>query len=450
MIPGACDDREFALARFHQDPALFSCPAGGWVGGCGGADILVPFAANNQPDLLDWLDLCDNYGDCVPSPGSDPPGFGCSLCGDCGSGCDKELRPTGSTPIAGALSRLYEYLSTDVIPNDPDSASRPYSVVVITDGDETCGGNPATAATALCDLGVSVVPIGFAAGCTMGCAVEAIAAAGCGPNCLHSGCDGEALFAENEEELERALLGVCAPAVDGGTPVDAGIPLRCEPHTQGFWKRQCAGPHPSGEHERLPDYIDAFNDALTFAGVADVGALCDRLNPAPENDKCEQAEAQLGALLLNLASGRVSSDCCVASDVTTAGRVGDAVTEADALLASAGRTFQDCVRAQEIAASINEGRVLCDPSAAPAAEDAGATDGAAGRAIGGEAASASGAGIGPLGSAPADAGPERDAPTPAADVHSASRGCAAAPFPASQPYPWLLLLALPLLLRRRP
>lgn len=133
----------------------------------------------------------------------------------------------------------------------------------------------------------------------------------------------------------------------------------CDPRTQGFWKRQCAGPHPSGEHERLPDYVAEISVVEPFDAVDSVESMCERLHPAPRNDKCEQAEAQFMAVLLNRASTRLSNSCCVAGDDgnTTSGAVVAAIEE---LLGDPGRTFDDCVEAQALAADLNEGDALCD------------------------------------------------------------------------------------------
>ena len=129
----------------------------------------------------------------------------------------------------------------------------------------------------------------------------------------------------------------------------------CSPHTQGFWKRQCKGPHPSGEHDQLPSYVETVNNTGPFTAVATVADLCDRLHPAPKNDKCEQAEAQFMATQLNLASGMLTINCCVDENSTA----GVTVADIAALLDNPARTFQDCVQAQSLAASLNEGTALC-------------------------------------------------------------------------------------------
>ncbi len=70
-------------------------------------------------------------------------------------------------------------------------------------------------------------------------------------------------------------------ACGGGTsectfPVTASScqPVTPDVRTQGFWKRQCRGPHPSGEPDDLPAYVDAVDvvllhiDSKAGAGLA--------------------------------------------------------------------------------------------------------------------------------------------------------------------------------------
>ncbi|MCC6993648.1 MAG: VWA domain-containing protein [Deltaproteobacteria bacterium] len=163
---------EYGLMRFHQRAAGFSCPganlslrSGGWQGAgaspCSGfasGDAVVGFSPDNAPDLLTWLDGRSNY------PGTPPPSM------------DFELRGSGTTPLAGILSSAQTYLA-GVRAADPRGACRPYRVVLITDGLETCGGDPLAAARALRTAGYLVHVIGFADNTLKG-NLDAIAAEG--------------------------------------------------------------------------------------------------------------------------------------------------------------------------------------------------------------------------------------------------------------------------------
>jgi hypothetical protein len=143
-------------------------------------------------------------------------------------------------------------------------------------------------------------------------------------------------------------------------PCPAVVDEGCEPLTQGFWKRVCEKTHPSGEHEALPGYVSCVSASATFRDVSTVEDLCDRMHPDPSNDKCEQAEAQFMALLLNTCSGRLGRSCCIEIEGEDVETVGDAIDLVDGLLSSRLRNFRDCVRAQAIADAINTGAALCD------------------------------------------------------------------------------------------
>ena len=83
------------------------------------------------------------------------------------------------------------------------------------------------------------------------------------------------------------------------------------------------------------------------------------VHPDPRRDKCEQAEAQLMALALNVCSGRLGPDCCAARDGSPV-TVADTMAEADALLSDPARTVAGCTRAQALADAVNTGKALCD------------------------------------------------------------------------------------------
>lgn len=140
-------------------------------------------------------------------------------------------------------------------------------------------------------------------------------------------------------------------------------PSSCDPRSQGFWKRQCKKPHPSGEHGNLPLYIPTVNATATFAWVSTVEDICSVMwTPPPRNDPCDKAETQFMALLLNIASGRIDEGCCVGSDLCSSDTVGQVVADIDALLSDPNRSRRDCKDAQAMADAINSGDGLCRTS----------------------------------------------------------------------------------------
>lgn len=153
---------EFGLMRYAQRDEEFVCPSaaasqrsGGWQGGgiapCAGGfnegELLVDFGGENQDELLAWMDGESNY------VGIDPEIVP--------AGMDHELRGSGTTPIGGSLASANSFLFNKNAA-DPVGACRPYSVVLVTDGDETCGGDPVNEATLLAAAGFNVYVIGFA------------------------------------------------------------------------------------------------------------------------------------------------------------------------------------------------------------------------------------------------------------------------------------------------
>ena len=129
------------------------------------------------------------------------------------------------------------------------------------------------------------------------------------------------------------------------------------PRTQGYWKRLCKGPHPSGDALSQAD-VDCVNNTCTFASVQSVNDICERLHPDPPNNKCEQAEAQFMSLMLNICRGRVTESQPIDSECTANTTVGQSRAEADALLCSTNRNNATCTQAQCESEEINSGQAL--------------------------------------------------------------------------------------------
>lgn len=204
-VVSAFGEVEYGLMRFHQREESFACPtsnasygSGGWQGGgaapCdggfAGGDVVVSFAPDNQQTILSWLDGDTNY------PGAAVP-----------TGLDFELRGSGTTPLDGALTDALTYLQ-GVQAGDSVAACRPYRVILVTDGQETCGGDPVDAAAALRAAGMYVTVIGFA---TDDPAVvndlNAIANAG-----SQTG-NSAAIFVDDEAALSEAIAQVITDTV---------------------------------------------------------------------------------------------------------------------------------------------------------------------------------------------------------------------------------------------
>ncbi len=169
-----------------------------YVGWCGpprrGADILVGFGA--EPNhLLMWM---DNHEDNFIDDRTEGNFCRYDLGGDC------ELRGSGPTPLAGALGAAKAYLAKTMA-LDPVSDCRAYNIILLTDGAETCMGDPESAAgELLSDLNVHTYVIGFSVLPDEQVSLNAIAAAG-GTN--------NAYFVSDEDELSAALASLVASSI---------------------------------------------------------------------------------------------------------------------------------------------------------------------------------------------------------------------------------------------
>jgi MYXO-CTERM domain-containing protein len=221
VYPTYYPDTKCVLSNLYQPAGGYSAPSPGvaelntnisvgwessttecinYAGSCGpprrGAQFLVGFERPLN-DYLSWLDHEETnfLGTTVED----------SHC----AGGDCELRGTGPTPLAASLQSAKDYL-TPRVHCDEAIPCRQYSVILLTDGVESCQGDPVAAAAAL-NAGVlgplgQTVPIktyviGFSVLPSEQAALDAVALAG-GTN--------EAYFASNESELANALATIVA------------------------------------------------------------------------------------------------------------------------------------------------------------------------------------------------------------------------------------------------
>ena len=171
-----------------------------YAGNCGpperGADLLVGFGADINQHLM-WMDHAEsNFVDDATAA---------DYCDFTGGG-DCELRGTGPTPLAGSLQAVQAYLDP-IVACDGAAACRTYAVILLTDGAESCRGDPVGAALDLFStLGVETFVIGFSVQPGETAEMDAIALAGSG------GARG-AYFAGDADELFNALATIVGASI---------------------------------------------------------------------------------------------------------------------------------------------------------------------------------------------------------------------------------------------
>ena len=128
-----------------------------YAGNCGpperGADVVVGFGADINQYLM-WLDHDESNFVNDTTIGD--------YC-DFENGGDCELRGTGPTPLAGSLQTVSDYLEPIAACDAALSGGcRTYGVILLTDGEESCQGDPVTAAAdLLANQGIETFVIGF-------------------------------------------------------------------------------------------------------------------------------------------------------------------------------------------------------------------------------------------------------------------------------------------------
>jgi hypothetical protein len=231
-MPAACRPGTGSLPRIsnRRGPDFNVCT--NYAGTCTGGDILVGF-----PDLGPWSGMDNTYGILRWLDGQETnfvnTTTSANYCSHTTSG-DCELRPEGGTPLAGLLNATRTYI--DPI-RDADSLAmcRPYSVILLTDGVESCAGDPAAAATSLRSAGILTYVVGMAITAAGRTQLNSIATAGgtdaggAGGDTAYFADDPVTLSAGLAEIVERSLrFEVCNGADDDcDTRIDEGVTNAC-------------------------------------------------------------------------------------------------------------------------------------------------------------------------------------------------------------------------------
>ena len=170
-----------------------------YAGNCGpprrGADVLVGFGKDINQYLM-WMDGTEGNFNNTQTQGD--------YCNFAGGG-DCELRGTGPTPLANSLQAVEDYL-TPIKGCDLASTGgcRSYGVILLTDGAESCQGDPVAAAVALRAKGINTYVVGFSTLASETAQLNAIAA---------SGGTGSAFLVGDENALANALATIVSGSI---------------------------------------------------------------------------------------------------------------------------------------------------------------------------------------------------------------------------------------------
>ena len=388
-VVSAFGEVTFGLSRFRQAPASFTCDAssegraGGWTYvycdsfgpdmGLGGnqADVLVELSDSNQVQILNWMNNCQDWsstagtspGSCGPSdtpPYSSPPYApvtGCSLCTDCGGGCDLELRGSGITPIAGSLYDLRVNYFPMVLAGDAKKSCRPYRVILLTDGENNCKGSPVTEAANLYNNPSKSIPVhvvGFAAS-GLKASLDAIAKAG---------GTGSAIVVDNELSLSLAMASIVSESIlnekCNGTDDD------CDGLCDETWPEVavtsagCSNLHGA---QTCTAGVGACNSTGEYVCRADgTGSECNATPGSPGTEIC-------GNFLDDDCDGAIDEGCvpCVPQPEVCDGKDNDCDGSIDEgyLSTSCGTNIGECVAGTTACVS---GKVVCNGATGPATE----------------------------------------------------------------------------------
>ena len=218
----AAGDIEFALMKFPQD--YVESQGGAWEAGAYDSNQVASevdelryhgigtppnysgafavqsdwlcegFVAGNTPEIMAWMDHHEHAGSgsgqADTSTYQDPIGHY----------YEQELRADGYTPLGEAVQQAYGYLN-GVIAGDEDADCRPYSFIVLADGDYDGSVNPVTwVGNLYSNLDVDTWVIGLAVASPT---LDSMASAGGGHfDPLQSG--DHAFFADSQESCRRS------------------------------------------------------------------------------------------------------------------------------------------------------------------------------------------------------------------------------------------------------
>ncbi len=357
-IPAACRPPAGSL-RNRAGGDFNVC--GNYVGTCGSGgsagDVLVGF-----PNLGPWAGRDNTYGIVRWLDGVEPNFLNVTTVGDycthTGAG-NCELRPEGGTPLAGILTGAFNYMNP-IRTGDSASSCRPYSVILITDGEESCGGAPNTVAATLRAAGVDVYVVGLAIAGGSQALLNGIATAG-GTDAGAPGGD-TAYFANDRFALSAGLAEIVRRSLrfetcnnlddDCDTLIDEGVRNAC--NTCGAVPSEACDradndcdtridegvSNACGTCGVLTEVCNGIDDNCT--GGIDEGGVC--TCPAPTPEICDNLDNDCDTRIdegITRACGVGTGECSTGTQTCAAG-IFSACTGVGPVAESCDRLDNDC------------------------------------------------------------------------------------------------------------
>ncbi len=211
-----------------------------------------------------------------------------NFCNHAGAG-DCELRPSGPTPLEGILQASRNYM-VSVRAADSAASCRPYSIILLTDGAETCGGNPSNRARQILrNDGIRTHVVGLAIG-----SADARAQLN---DIAREGGTGSAYFADDPDALAAALSQIVQDSLL--VEVCNGMDDDCDGLTDEGFVKYCDRPNGitsaslcSDPGERVCDGVDDNCDGRIDEGLLNACGSCGPVPPEVCNgvdDDCDGA-----------------------------------------------------------------------------------------------------------------------------------------------------------------
>ena len=260
-------DCQYTQSAVRETPGPVGSECINYAGSCGpprrGADVLSGFGTPVR-EMLRWLDGRETQFNASSTPGD--------VCLH-SAGNDCELRGSGPTPLAGSLLAVEDYVAP-IRTEDAAKSCRSYNVILVTDGAESCNGDPVAAAGHLFNNGFKVSVVAVSVLPAERTSLTAIA---------NAGGTTDATFVTQPEELVPALTRIIEDSIkyescnnldddcDGKVDEDfPGLGTACDDHKKGVCRAEgeiaCTATHDGTECQ------------LTSSGEASGDEICNSLD----------------------------------------------------------------------------------------------------------------------------------------------------------------------------